>query len=240
MIIATVGGAFLVGLVGSVHCLGMCGGISGALGMAGAGTRHRWIAPVLNSAGRVTSYAIAGALVGAVGWTLAEGGLPGVAHGLMLFTAVLFVLMGLSMLFRIQGLGALERAGARLWRRLQPLAVRALRMRGPFGAYAAGLLWGWLPCGLVYTVLAAAAASGHPAHGALLMTAFGAGTATAVIGAGIVASPGSAWLKTRLWLRRPVGALLIAIGLMTAAAPHLSDHAHHGSDHAKVLIELDN
>lgn len=212
----TLAAAFLVGLAGSVHCLGMCGGISAALSMGTAG-RHRVLGPVLNSAGRVTTYVLGGALVGALGWGLLELlGVPALGRGLMWFTAALFVIMGVSMLFRLPGLLWLERGGARLWRHLAPLARRSFLLRGPLGAYAAGLVWGWLPCGLVYTMLAAAAASGSPLHGAALMASFGLGTSLAMATTGYAAASGGAGLSQRAWLRRPVGALLVLVGVWTA------------------------
>ncbi len=212
----TVAAAFLVGLVGSVHCLGMCGGISGALSLGTAG-RHRVLGPLLNSAGRVTTYILGGALVGALGWGLIELlGVPTWGYWLLWFTAALFVIMGLSMLFRLPGLLWLEQGGARLWRHLAPLARRSFMLRGPLGAYAAGLVWGWLPCGLVYTMLAAAAASGSPAQGAALMASFGLGTSLAMATTGYAAGSGGAALRRRVWLRRPVGALLVLVGVWTA------------------------
>jgi uncharacterized protein len=210
--------ALLVGLVGSVHCLGMCGGISAALSL-GTGDRRRWLAPMLNSAGRVTTYMAGGAVVGALGWGLLELlAVPGWGRLLVWFTALMFVLMGASMLFRVPGLLLLERGGARLWRRLQPLAARSFRLRGPGGAYLAGLVWGWLPCGLVYSMLAAAAASGSPLRGALLMGCFGLGTSLAMAATGYAAGAG-AGLEQRRWLRRPVGVVLVLVGLWTALAP---------------------
>lgn len=213
----TLAAALLVGLVGSVHCLGMCGGISAALGMA-SGDRRRWLGPLLNSAGRVSSYTAAGAVAGALGWGLLELlSVPGWGGLLVWFTAGMFILIGLSMLFRLPGLLLLERGGARVWARLQPLAARAFRLRGPAGAYLAGLLWGWLPCGLVYSMLAAAAASGSPLRGALLMACFGLGTSLAMATTGYAAGRGG--LQARAWLRRPVGALLVLLGLWTALGP---------------------
>jgi len=218
--------ALLVGLAGSVHCLGMCGGISGALAL-GTGSRGRWLAPLLNSAGRVSSYALAGTLAGGASWTLVRlageshadhaagaGPLMLLLHGL---TALLFILIGLAMLGGrgFAPLAWLEAAGARLWRHWEPLARRALPARGAAGAYAAGLLWGWLPCGLVYSMLAVAASSASPWRGALLMAAFGLGTSFAVIAAGVAAGSGGGWMRQRHRLRRPAGALLIVFGLWT-------------------------
>ena len=233
----TLAAAFLVGLAGSVHCLGMCGGIAGALALGGQ-ARHRVLVPLLNSGGRITSYALAGALAGGVGWILAGGaatghaghgghgdpGGPGIGTLLQLLTALLFIGIGLSMLSRLTPLRFIEQAGARLWRAVQPRAARLLPAGGPAGAWFAGMLWGWLPCGLVYTMLAAAAASGSPLRGAALMLAFGLGTTAAVAGAGMAAGSGR-WMQQRHRLRWPAGALLLLFGLWTgweAVVPLLS------------------
>lgn len=216
--------AFLVGLAGSVHCLGMCGGIAGALALGGA-NRHQVLVPLLNSGGRITSYALAGTLAGGLGWMLAGGADAGHAghgdHGtlgmgmlLQLLTALLFVGIGLSMLTRLTPLRFIEQAGAWLWRFVQPRAARLLPAGGLSGAWFAGMLWGWLPCGLVYTMLAAAAASGSPLRGAALMLAFGLGTTAAVAGAGMAAGSGR-WMRQRHRLRLPAGALLLLFGLWT-------------------------
>jgi uncharacterized protein len=237
----TLAAAFLVGLAGSVHCLGMCGGIAGALALSGQ-ARHRVLVPLLNSGGRITSYALAGALAGGIGLILAGGTASGHAghegHGdpgglgqglgmgtlLQLVTALLFIGIGLSMLTHLTPLRFIEQAGARLWRAVQPRAARLLPAGGPAGAWFAGMLWGWLPCGLVYTMLVAAAASGSPLRGAALMLAFGLGTTAAVAGAGIAAGSGR-WMQQRHRLRWPAGALLLLFGLWTgweAVAPQLS------------------
>lgn len=234
----TLGAALLVGLAGSVHCLGMCGGIAGALALGDPG-RHRVLRPLLNSGGRITSYALAGALAGGLGWILSGGGDaphaaghqghgghdgPGIGMILGILTALLFIGIGVSMLTRLTPLRFIEQAGARLWRAVQPRAARLLPARGAAGAWFAGMLWGWLPCGLVYTMLVAAAASGSPLRGAALMLAFGLGTTAAVAGAGIAAGSGR-WMRQQHRLRRPAGALLLLFGLWTgwsALAPLLS------------------
>ena len=240
----TIAGAFLVGLVGSgVHCLGMCGGIASALAM-GTSDSRRWLAPLLNSAGRVSTYIAGGAVVGALGWSLVEGlGLHGLGRILTWFTGALFVLMGLSLAFTLPGLQLLERAGARVWARMRPLAQRSFQLRGPLGAYAAGLIWGWLPCGLVYTMLAAAAASASPLTGAMLMGSFGVGTSLAMAATGYAAGAGAASLPRRVGLRRAAGALLIILGLWvvlahdrlmhahTPAGAHSEEHVHHHRHH---------
>ncbi|MEX1334370.1 MAG: sulfite exporter TauE/SafE family protein [Candidatus Limnocylindrales bacterium] len=131
--------ALVAGLVGSVHCLGMCGGIAGALGMAGGG---RASLAVSYSAGRIASYAVAGALIGAIGGGLA--GAAGLGPWLRLLMAVVLVLLGLQVALNLKLLAQLEAAGAGLWRRLAPVARRFIPPRHAGQALALGALWGWL------------------------------------------------------------------------------------------------
>ncbi|GIX31166.1 MAG: membrane protein [Porticoccaceae bacterium] len=208
----------LIGVAGGGHCLGMCGGIAGALSLAGPG--RGWAVPLYN-AGRIGGYALLGAAVGAAGaWggeALGWGGvLRALAGGLM-------VLAGLYLL----GVGRaapLEALGLRLWRQLRPLAGRLLPADRPLKVLLLGGLWGFLPCGLTYTALALAAVSGGAAAGALAMAAFGIGTLPALAAGGWAA----AWLGAAR-LRGLSGAALVAFGLWTAAAPLVGlpgDHDH--------------
>lgn len=170
--------AWLTGLAGgSGHCIGMCGGIVGALGV---GQGSGWSGLVRLAAahlGRVSSYALAGAIVGIVGTTFVTSlfGTSGIG-GLRIAAAVLIFAIGLQLLLGRPLLTRLEQAGSRFWRMLAPQMRKLLPPRDALRAFGVGALWGWLPCGLVYSELAVAAASGGPATGALVMGAFGIGT----------------------------------------------------------------
>lgn len=170
--------AWLTGLAGgSGHCIGMCGGILGALGV---GQGKGWRGVLLTTAahfGRVTSYGFAGALVGALGAGAIVGlfGTSGIIVLRMLAAALIFVI-GLQLLLGRPFLTRLEQGGARFWRLLAPQMHKLLPPRNPLRAFGVGALWGWLPCGLVYAELAVAAAAGSPATGALVMGFFGLGT----------------------------------------------------------------
>lgn len=214
--------ALLGGFVGSVHCFGMCGGIAGALGMAGGG---RASFAVAYSAGRITSYAVAGAIAGAIGAGLA--GAAGLGPWLRLVMGVVLILLGLQIAINLKLLAPLEAAGAGLWRRLAPVARRLVPPRHAGQALALGALWGWLPCGLVYGMLAAAAASGTALNGAMFMAVFGLGTAPAMIGLAWASGRGGTWLTARR--RRALGWLLVAFGAWTAATPllHMRGHQQH-------------
>jgi uncharacterized protein len=215
--------ALVAGLVGSVHCFGMCGGIAGALGMAGGG---RASFAVAYSAGRIASYAVAGAIAGTIGAGLA--GAAGLGPWLRLVMGVVLILLGLQVALNLKLLAPLEAAGAQLWRRLAPLARRLVPPRHAGQALALGALWGWLPCGLVYGMLAAAAGSGSALGGATFMAVFGLGTAPAMIGLAWASGRGGTFLTARR--RRALGWLLVLFGAWTAATPLLrmaGMHQHH-------------
>jgi len=168
--------AFLAGLLGGAHCVGMCGGIVAAMSLQG-GKRQPLPFHLGYNLGRVLSYTLAGTLAGLVGSAafLSERLLP-VQTGLYVLAQVVLILMGLYLAGLSRAVLWLERAGGGLWNKLQPVFGRLLPIRDFPGALAAGAIWGWLPCGLVYSVLVTALASGGAASGALLMLAFGLGT----------------------------------------------------------------
>jgi sulfite exporter TauE/SafE len=221
--------ALLAGLVGSVHCLGMCGGIAGALGLA-AGGRTRFV--LAYGAGRIASYAAAGALAGALGAALA--GLAGLGPWLRLVMGAMLVLVGLQVALGWRLLAPIESAGARAWRRMAPAARSLMPPERLPQALALGALWGWLPCGLVYGMLAAAAATGGPAQGAGFMAAFGLGTLPAM--AGLSLASARVPLGTGRH-RRALGWLLVGFGAWTAVTPlsHLAgDEGGHSHHHAEI------
>jgi sulfite exporter TauE/SafE len=219
--------ALLGGLVGSVHCFGMCGGIAGALGVAGGGKPSLAFA---YSAGRIASYAVAGAVAGAIGAGIA--GVAGLGPWLRLVMGLVLVLLGLQVAINLRLLAPLEAAGARLWRGLAPVARRFVPPRHAGQALALGALWGWLPCGLVYGMLAAAAGTGGAADGALFMAVFGLGTAPAMVGLAWASGRGGSWLTARR--RRAAGWLLVLFGAWTAATPlmHMAGRHGHGEAHS--------
>ncbi|MDX2171109.1 MAG: sulfite exporter TauE/SafE family protein [Deltaproteobacteria bacterium] len=212
-------GGLGLGALGSAHCVAMCGGIAGALALApgATGAAAAVARQTAYNVGRITSYAVAGALAGALGVALAGlfGG-TGIAL-LRALAALLLLALGLYLSGWWSGLVRLERLGARLWRRIAPLAARLRPGRSIGGALALGMLWGWLPCGLVYSALALAATAGDWRHGALLMAGFGLGTLPAMLATGLVAGRVGG-LARRAAPRRVAGILLIGFGLWTFAA----------------------
>lgn len=201
---------FLVGLLGGTHCVGMCGGIVGALSM---GAPARWSMLLAYNAGRILSYSAAGALAGALGAASLglEGQMP-IRLILYFLANLMLVALGLYLLGVTRALAFTERAGQSLWRLLQPLTRRFLPARSMAQAFPLGLLWGWLPCGLVYSALATSLTAGSAGSGALAMLAFGLGTLPNLLLAGIVLA------RLNEFVRRPAvrifsGLLVLGFGL---------------------------
>ncbi|MEE4659118.1 MAG: sulfite exporter TauE/SafE family protein [Halieaceae bacterium] len=217
--------ALLLGFLGSSHCLVMCGGISAALGM-GAAPEHRGRLILLFQVGRVLTYMALGAGLGAL--LAGVAGLHGMALPVLrLVSAALLVSMGLTIANVWPGLAWLERAGQRLWQRIQPLARRHMPVSSARDAVLLGLYWGFLPCGLIYTALAWSATAGTPLQAAGLMGLFGLGTTPAMLATGLAANRIAALLKQKN-LRQVAGLLLILAGLWTGyiAIAHGSHAAH--------------
>ncbi len=204
--------AFLAGLLGGAHCVGMCGGIVTAMSMHGAANGRLGLHLGYNL-GRIASYATAGFIAGWIGSLafLSERLLP-LQTGLFILANLMLVLLGLYLAGISQAVLWLERAGGALWRRLQPRLGGLLPVRDVRGALLAGALWGWLPCGLVYSVLVMALASGSGANGGLLLLAFGLGTLPNLLAMGWMAERLRA-LARNAWFRRGAGALVAGFGL---------------------------
>jgi sulfite exporter TauE/SafE len=201
---------FLVGLLGGTHCIGMCGGIVGALSLGGQ--RH-WSLHFAYNGGRIVSYTLAGAAAGGLGAAgIGFGGGAALRLALFLFANLMLVALGLYLLGLTRALALTERMGQRLWQRIQPLTGRFLPARSVVQAFPLGLLWGWLPCGLVYSSLATALAAGSAGSGALAMLAFGLGTLPNLLAAGIL------FARMNAFVRRPIvrnvsGLLVLGFGI---------------------------
>jgi len=220
-VIAAAGAGLFAGAMGGAHCAAMCGGIAGAipirpsLGTILRPAAQHGSAPPASpftrnlafNAGRIASYSVAGALAGSI------SSAAFVMHDTMVLRQLLFavanlmlIALGLYLAGLWQGITALERGGAVLWRRIQPLAAGLLRAPSTRHTLALGALWGWIPCGLVYAMLVSALASGSAANGALIMFAFGLGTLPNLLALGWAAG------HAGKYLRNP--AIRIAAGLI--------------------------
>ncbi|MEE5144555.1 sulfite exporter TauE/SafE family protein [Pseudomonas alliivorans] len=210
--------ALVLGLLGGGHCLGMCGGLMGALTLAiprEQRTRRLRLLMAYNL-GRIISYAIAGFFSGLVGWAVANS--PG-ATTMRVIAALLLIAMGLYLAGWWSGLTRIERLGRGIWRHLQPFAKRLLPISSMPRALLLGALWGWLPCGLVYSTLLWAASQGNAIDSALLMLAFGLGTWPVLLATGLAAERTTALLRKRS-VRAAGGVLVILFGLWTLPGPH--------------------
>ncbi|MDP2833726.1 MAG: sulfite exporter TauE/SafE family protein [Pseudomonadota bacterium] len=203
---------FLTGFLGGAHCVGMCGGIVAAISLQPGG-RQPFTFHLAYSAGRIASYSAAGALAGLIGSAafLSDTLYP-VQQGLYFLAQVVLILLGLYLAGLNQSVLILERAGGVVWRRVQPLLARVLPIRSLPQALAAGALWGWLPCGLVYSVLVSALASGGAGQGATLLLLFGLGTLPNLLLMGWAATSLREWVR-RVWVKRVAGLGVASMGI---------------------------
>ncbi|WP_258908070.1 sulfite exporter TauE/SafE family protein [Pseudomonas putida] len=212
------GSALVLGLLGGGHCLGMCGGLMGALTLAippeQRGRRLRLL--LAYNLGRILSYASAGLLLGLAGWAVASS--PA-AFALRVVAALLLIAMGLYLAGWWSGLTRIEALGRGLWRHIQPVASRLLPVSSLPRALLLGALWGWLPCGLVYSTLLWAASQGNAGYSAALMLAFGLGTWPVLLATGLAAERVNALLRRRS-VRVAGGVLVMLFGIWTLPGPH--------------------
>lgn len=231
--------AFLLGLFSSAHCVGMCGGIMGALSMAipAQAKTRRLIIMLGYNLGRIFSYVAMGMLVGFFAQQITDSG---GAVWLRWLAGLLLIAMGLYLANWWRGLTYLESAGRYLWAYLQPLGKMLMPVNNPGKAVLLGAIWGWLPCGLVYSALAYAMAQGQWALGGLIMLAFGLGTLPTLMVTGMAAQQLTGLLQRRQ-LRWFFAILVIIFGCWTIWAgghgqhhhhEHLSPHSSAGPDHS--------
>ncbi|MBV6320767.1 sulfite exporter TauE/SafE family protein [Duganella violaceipulchra] len=223
----------VVGLAGSVHCIGMCGGIVGALSVSSAPLPRNVIpiAVIAHSSalprvlsynvGRIASYMAAGALAGGLaGGARSIASLAGLQLGFYWLANLMLVALGLYLMDAWRGLAVLEQGGRVLWRRAQPVIAPMMKSlmpaTHPHQAFALGLLWGWLPCGMVYSVLLTAMLSGSASDGAAVMLAFGLGTLPMLTGLGLIGARLQRALQQRR-VRIACGLLVLAFGVLGLA-----------------------
>jgi len=209
--------ALVAGLLGGVHCVGMCGGIAGALAGAAQGRLPARLAAF--NAGRIASYATAGAIAGALGGVATVlVPLHDVRVALFVAAQVMLILLGLYIAGWSGFFPRLEAAGGAFWTKLAPLRRRFVPIDSTPKALAAGALWGWVPCGMIYGMLPFALASGSPLSGAAILAAFGLGTLPALLVVGTAGLRFRAW-RQHAWVRRVAGSLVIVVAV--AGLAHL-------------------
>ena len=220
-IIASYSVAFIMGLVSSLHCIGMCGSIIGTLTLSltpEIRTKKSKLLPfVFNyNLGRIVSYTIAGGLVGLLESVIS---LPfGEGHGhrfLQFFSAIIMGAAGLYIAGWFPRFAYIEKTGIHFWKKIEPLGRKLIPVKTLGQSFLFGMVWGWIPCGLVYTALALAATTGNIVHSSLSMLFFGLGTLPAVMGVGIMTG-----ILTRLSrmhrFKQIVGILLVLLALFAA------------------------
>ncbi len=236
--------AFITGLLGSLHCVGMCGGIVGALSMGLPETTRSnvWkLLPyqILYNSGRILSYIVAGTLIAWLGAkTTSQFGQPSISIGKWL-SGLFMIALGFYIAGWWQVLGVLERAGNHVWKYLQPLGQRFLPVTNPFQAFGLGMVWGWLPCGMVYAMLAFALSSQDSVQGGLIMLAFGLGTLPMLFLMGSAASRLSSFVRKPL-VRQLAGTFILLFGLYSLFAPNAHNHSGMHSEKTNSHTEDKN
>lgn len=221
----TAGAALLTGLMGGVHCAAMCGGIAtgfSTLSPASTSPLGGWIRALEPNLGRIAGYTLAGALAGGLGY-----GIVGVARmewltlGSRMLVGLVLVIAALRLLDRRGRLTFLQNPGkGRLWQALRPLQRRLLPANTRAKRVGLGMLWGWMPCGLSTTLLAAAWLQADARNGALTMAAFGLGTLPLMLPLTWSGARIGQRLQRGPW-RGAAGGLVLVAGLLTLSAPWL-------------------
>ena len=210
--------ALLLGLLGGVHCVGMCGGIVTALTFStdpNSSRQQRLIIQLAYNIGRISSYTLFGFIAGALSQysqTLFIN-VHVVQNVLQIIAALFLLAMGLYLGGWWSGLITLEQLGQHLWKYIEPRARHLLPIRSSLHAILVGMVWGWLPCGLVYSAAFYALSSGSAVKGALLMLSFGVGTLPTLLASGMLASNLTKFLR-QIWVRRIVGMFVILWSLV--------------------------
>lgn len=209
--------AFLVGLMGGVHCMGMCGGIVTALSLSvdgDANSSKRMSILLMYNAGRIASYSVAGVLMGGIGALVTHwADLRSVQLVVQLIAALFLISMGLYLGGWWMGLRRVESIGSHVWKRIEPLGRRFIPVTHPAQALPLGMIWGWLPCGLVYSVLIWAVSVGSAVQGGLLLLAFGLGTLPNLLLMGVFAAQLNRFLH-QLWVKTVAGLVVIGFGVV--------------------------
>lgn len=217
--------AFIAGLLGAVHCVGMCGGIVGALTFGidtdshskEASQSKKELYPYLlaYNSGRLLSYTFAGLLVGGI--SMLATNLPvlhNIQFGLQVFAALFMIALGLYIGGWWVGLRKIEKAGGLIWKKIEPISRRFIPVKTPFQALILGSLWGWLPCGLVYSILFWSISTSSAIEGGLLMLSFGLGTLPMLLAMGFFAVGLRSFIQKN-WVRYLAGGIIISFGVFS-------------------------
>ncbi len=228
----TLTAAFLLGFFSTLHCIGMCGGIIGALSLSLPteirNNKTKLFGFVLSyNIGRLTSYSIAGLIAGAMGTSILQSAGFEQAHTALKMTGVLMMIaIGLYLTGWLPQLANVEKIGVPLWKRLEPIGRKLMPVNSISKALSYGFIWGWLPCGMVYFVLIWSLTAGNALYGGLTMLAFGLGTLPTLLAAGFMTS----WIirfAHSAYARQIVGLLIIAMAIGSLFIPMQHQHSIH-------------
>jgi sulfite exporter TauE/SafE len=222
-------GALVIGLLGSSHCIFMCGGLCSAVSANPQGEKKD-LHLLSYNIGRLITYALLGAVFGLIGGVVVEV-IPQMTVILRSVAGLLLVAMGLYLTRWWMGLTLLEKLGAKLFAPLQPLSKKLLPINSHPKAFSLGMLWGLLPCGLVYSTLSWSLALSDWRQSSLLMLAFGVGTLPAMLTLG-VSQKKILGLLFQKNFRSVIGVAIIGMGILTFATPWLhfsAGHHQHGT-----------
>ena len=176
-----------MGLAGGVHCIGMCGGIASAFSFATPKGAKQGPYIAAYNLGRVLSYTLAGAITGFLSGIITINSSLGM-NVVQIISIIFLVLLAFYISDIFKGLVYFEKLGGKIWKRVSPLGKSLIPFKTPWHTILYGMVWGWLPCGLVYTALTWSLAAGSTSSGALFMLFFGLGTLPALILSSIGAS----------------------------------------------------
>ncbi len=213
--------AFAMGLFSSMHCIGMCGSIIGTLTLSLDSKIRQNKASLFTfifnyNLGRIVSYTTAGALGGLLSSVLMPPFDNNLGYRvLQICSAMIIGSSGLYIAGWFPHFAYIEKIGRYLWKKLEPYGHRLIPVKSRISALLFGMIWGWLPCGLVYTALALAISTGDVKKSTLTMLAFGFGTLPAVMSVGIITQTFINALR-RPYIKQSVGVLMIFLALAAA------------------------
>lgn len=229
--------AFSTGLLGSLHCVGMCGGIATALGMSrrpdNLAHRHRNNThALLYQFGRISSYAVAGMIAGSFGEVLTQtDSLKGFSIIVRIFSAVFVIGLGLYIAGWFPFFSNIEKIGLPIWKKISPLAKKLIPVKNGLQAYLLGSLWGWIPCGLTYSILLWTFTTGSMINSALIMIAFGLGTLPAMLSVTIGSAQLSGLVK-KPTVRKIAGVVMLLMGVYLTLNLILMSHHKDKMNHS--------
>lgn len=201
--------AFLLGLSGSGHCLVMCGGIAAGIGSQQSNT----LRPLLFNLGRIITYSLSGLLVASIGFWLKDQH-QWLMYALRTIAGILLILMGLYIARWQLWLTRLEQLGEYIWNPIKPMIAPLMQSRNNVSAIKLGMLWGFLPCGLIYSTLTWVGANQEPIMGGIAMLFFGFGTLPAMLMSSFAAKALLSMMQKK-WIKQASGLLLISYGIWT-------------------------